>query len=70
MKLYRIKYTDRDNGMCVAWEGTQADAKRKQRELEKEHGRSQVDDFEPYYVPTDKAGLLHFLNTHADRENG
>lgn len=59
MKLYTI-----DNGdITLAWAGTQADAKAAKREQEAKHPRSSI-TWQEFEVPTDKAGLLEFLNKH------
>jgi hypothetical protein len=64
MNLYRIDYSDGTLAR-VQWEGTQAAARKAQRDLEQVHGRVNVDDFKPVEVPTDKPGLLDWLNEHA-----
>lgn len=68
MKLYKIEYERRGvNGTetGTAWCGTQAEAKAREKELEREHGRWRVGDVEQVEVPTDKPGLLAWLNEHA-----
>lgn len=63
MKLYAIPFTpNSSDSMLVAWVGTQAEAKTKRKELVKEHERFNVDDIVHVDVPTDKTGLLEFLN--------
>lgn len=69
MNLYRITYDDLDGNPHYHWEGTQADAKRCQTDLERRFGRRNVEDFVPFEVPTDKPNLLLFLNTYATRED-
>lgn len=69
MNLYKIEYTYRNRNF-VAWAGTQASAKQKQKELEDEYGKYQVEDFIPVEVPTDKPGLLHWLNVNAVTVDG
>jgi hypothetical protein len=63
MKLYKITATDPDEGVMLTWAGTQADAKR----IRKEQGGVSIDEVD---VPTDKPGLLAWLNAHFDRDNG
>lgn len=69
MKLYRIDYdaSDDEDTSRIAWEGTQADAKRRAKELEQKHGHWRVDDPVQVEVPTDKAGLLAWLNENCNR---
>lgn len=66
MKLYRIEYgvTDEANRdlVCVQWAGTQAEAKKIERELM--DGDAYDIDCETIDVPTDKPGLLEWLNQH------
>ena len=69
MKLYRINYTDRtDNAERCVWVGTQADSKAKYRELCELHDKFNVDKPVLAEVPTDKPGLLAWLNNerHVD----
>ena len=70
MKLYKIEYARRgvngtETGTGTAWCGTQAEAKAREKELEHEHGRWRVGNIEQVEVPTDKPGLLAWLNEHA-----
>lgn len=65
MRLYRIEFDTQDIAGCIAWAGTQADAKLKQKELEAMHGRHNVGNFTAVDVPTDKTGLLDWLNHRA-----
>lgn len=64
MNLYRIDYSEGTLAR-VYWAGTQRDALTAQRQLEAAHGRVNVDNFKPVEVPTDKPGLLDWLNEHA-----
>lgn len=66
MKLYKIEY-ETQNGATArrAWCGTQAEAKAREKELEREHGRWRVGDVEQVEVPTDKPGLIAWLNLNA-----
>lgn len=68
MKAYKIK-VDSDAGEedvpRVAWAGTQADSKKAKREMAEAHGLGPLSKFvtiEDVEVPTDKQGLLSFLN--------
>jgi hypothetical protein len=68
MKAYKIKVDDQAGAIDaprVAWAGTQADSKRAKRELAEAHGLgplSKLVAIEEVDVPTDKQGLLAFLN--------
>jgi hypothetical protein len=64
MQLYRIGYNT-EFGPRIAWRGTQADARKAEKDLEEQFGRHEVEKFEAVNVPTDKAGLLDFLNENA-----
>jgi hypothetical protein len=58
MKFYVIKYVE--GGLQrLRWEGTQADVNAKHKDIQKTASGSEVIEFE---VPTDKPGLLAFLN--------
>lgn len=71
MKLYRIGYTNTTTKEeCVWWLGTQADAKAKHKELCEEHERFNVDTPLPVEIPTDKPGLLSWLNKNCNTDNG
>jgi hypothetical protein len=60
MRLYKITHGEQ----VLAWAGTQADAKDKTREWSKtRHG--ETIDWSEVDVPTDKAGLIEFLNSNA-----
>jgi len=65
MRLYRIDYGDcegfkRRNGeQTVEWAGNRRDAERIARENHDGDYRSRISEID---VPTDKAGLIEFLN--------
>ena len=68
MKLYKIEYewpgvNGTETG--AAWCGTQAEAKAREKELERGLGRWRVGDVEQVEVPTDKPGLPAWLSEHA-----
>lgn len=59
MKLYRTEY-EGDPDVVFSWQGTQADAKAARKELEaKSCVGVKTEDVD---VPTDKPGLLAWLN--------
>jgi hypothetical protein len=67
MRLYKIMaHTDDAKDDVVQWVGTQADAAKLRKELNSEQGfkRDNINTFE-VDVPTDKKGLLEFLNANA-----
>jgi len=70
MKLYRISYYDKDHGNMLAWVGTQADAKRRYKELCSECEQFNVNKPLLVEVPTAKPALLAWLNTHLTTDNG
>jgi hypothetical protein len=70
MKLYLIAYLDRDNGNCQEWVGTQADSKRRYKELCAEYERFNVDKPLLVEVPTAKPALLAWLNQNCNTNNG
>lgn len=70
MKLYEIKWEGED-GFERRWSGTQSDAKwaaKSERETNmKNMGFSPKIEIQTIEVPTDKAGLLDFLNRQCTR---
>lgn len=63
MKLYRTQYgTEEDELLHCHWSGTQLAARATRKEL-KDDGRHEVET-EEVDVPTNKEGLLDFLNTN------
>ena len=71
MRLYKVQVTagDENNPARAKWAGTQGDASSARRTLCAAHGlgpRSAEVTVEQVEVPTDKAGLLSFLNENED----
>ena len=65
MKLYLIEYQKPGSiAMLNQWEGTLAAAKAAQRELDKEHGKVNVENFRAVELPTSKPELLLWLNRY------
>jgi len=66
MKLYKITATGRPDSETpdseTHWVGTQADAASKRKQLVTNGYKRAEVDTEEVDVPTDKAGLLKFLN--------
>lgn len=70
MRLYRLDYSDADNGTVVEWMGTQREFKARRRELE-------ADGVTVYDVPSglteiplNKDGLVWWLNANFTSDNG
>lgn len=65
MRLYKTTFIDdaKEGATCATWSGTQADAG-KDRKAMKSEGMRNVET-EEVEVPTDKKGLLEFLNQWA-----
>jgi hypothetical protein len=69
MKLYRIQARHNEEGTIYAWVGTQADAKKAAKAMDDEHHFKLYTDptIEVVEVPTDKKGLLRWLNVYVGR---
>jgi hypothetical protein len=71
MRLYRITIHDPDWGLVFEWHRNKADAQRRMKELNGERAEHMPEcDLEAMTVPTDKDGLVAFLNVHAGAGNG
>lgn len=70
MKLYQLIWQDQDIGTRCAWAGSKAEAKARAREI-RDDGAARGDiDIGQIDIPTDKAGLLAWLNAHLATDNG
>lgn len=71
MKLYRVDARHSEEGTMHEWCGTQADAARAVKKFKNEF---EVDpdsvEVKPVDFPTDKPGLLRWLNVYVIRDNG
>lgn len=69
MKLYRAAIYDKDGGTILSWFSNRAEAERwvKTEQPTPAHGPFGV---EPVEVPTDRAGLLGWLNANMTTDNG
>ena len=67
MKFYITKYDNADKVKRLAWSGTQLDAKQDRKIISAMDGNTNIESLE-FDVPTDKPGLLAFLNTHLSGE--
>lgn len=63
MNLYLISHTTPAGRRVCQWAGTQAEAARLKAEAKKVDKRAKS---EPKTVPTDKPGLLAWLNQHTE----
>ena len=73
MKLYRVNLSDPGAGQVVEWFSNKRDADRRLREWQRENGPDNgghPEYIQPTEVPTDKAGLLRWLNNNFDLDNG
>lgn len=66
MIVYKISWDSRKRSLTHEWYGTQAEAKKRRTELNKESARRPFDQIfvalQKVNVPTDKAGLITWLN--------
>ena len=74
MKLWRCTVYSVDDGTCLSWHASKREADIRLR-VEKQFDKkgTHKDDFdrvEPVDVPTKKAGLIEWLNSNLDRDNG
>lgn len=70
MKIYRAVYWDRDLGQLFSWHSNKADAQRWVRQM-LESGPSQGPaEAEAIDIPTDRKGLLEWLNANLQSDNG
>jgi hypothetical protein len=76
MKLWKATVQDGGEGACLVWASSKAGAKRLAKELIENNDAE--GDFEPPYlahieqmdVPTDRKGLVAWLNLYFNRDNG
>lgn len=76
MRLYRCDFEDADRGRLVSWHANKVEAQRTLRMLQataRENGQLTgigIELVAPVDIPTDKAGLLGWLNRNFDTDNG
>lgn len=70
MKLHKLTYDDRDHGLCLEWFTRVSDAYLRIKELQGELGYTPNHTITPMEIPTDKNGLMNWLNEHFTRDNG
>ena len=66
MLLYRTAYSrnDGDEPTDVIWSGTQADATRERKAMKRDYLKPETETVD---VPTNKVGLLAWLNANANQ---
>lgn len=73
MKLHRITVKHPQEGTCYIWCRTQLDVAQQKRELKNTLMAGLEKDaltVEQVEIPTDKGGLVDWLNANFDRHNG
>jgi hypothetical protein len=71
VKVYRLTFHAADEGAMLSWHSSKRDAERALRERRQEFGEAQgPDDIEAIDIPTDRAGLLTWLNREVTLDNG
>lgn len=77
MKIYKTYWQDASEGFCQSWHPSMREADRALVARRREHKdrTGSKDDPEPMgvdvvNVPTDKQGLIGWLNTNFSRDNG
>lgn len=72
MKVYRVMIYDRDEGMTLTWFGNKRVAEKVLRDAQAERDEPAVgpEGVEEVNIPTDKEGLLRWLNANFNRDNG
>lgn len=77
MRLYRCDFYDQGyGGVVVTWHGNKADANRDLRDKRKDRRKRFGSDaagpetVTPVEVPTDRKGLIAWLNANLDTDNG
>lgn len=68
MRVYQVSFEDGDTNSTLEWFGNQRDADRSAAERRRA-GQDPV-IVRPFDVPTDKAGLLAWLNLYVTTDNG
>lgn len=71
MKIYRATCWDKNRGQMVSWHGTRLSAEKWIKIFRPENGEEQgPTDWDLIDVPTDKAGLIRWLNINMNTDNG
>lgn len=71
MKVYRCNCADADRGTLVSWHANKAAAERALRDFQRERDDAPTgpEGVHPVEIPTNKAGLLAWLNANFDTDN-
>jgi hypothetical protein len=72
MKIYRCDKYDAHLGRLVSWHASRREAERVLREFQRERDDSSVgpESVEEVQFPTNKEGLLIWLNSNLNTDNG
>ena len=72
MKIYRCDFFDSFEGVQVTWHASKADAAKNLRYLQKARGTlaNGPEGISAEEIPTDKAGLIDWLNDNLNTDNG
>lgn len=72
MKIWRLDISDPYEGTIVSWHSSKRKAKAECARLRHELGSDMVfiQDVRPVEIPTNRSGLVHWLNKHFNRDNG
>lgn len=69
MRVYELALQHPDEGNVISWHPSKAEAERLGREEFNRGGYDRMMVF-GHTIPTDKRGLLRWLNTHVTKDNG
>lgn len=70
MKLYQVHYIDPDHGTCYEWFGQKRAACKRSLEITDQYNGEVTVTVGLTEIPTDKAGLVEWLNHHFNTDNG
>jgi len=72
MLVYRMEFSDPDSGSLVEWHAAKADAGRRLKYLQEQRGccATGPEGVSRVHIPTDKVGLIRWLNWHLNTDNG
>lgn len=70
MKIYRCTIYDAHEGAMLSWHASRREAEQALRSEQRERDEPVVGSVDAIDFPTDRAGLLSWLNAHFDRDNG
>lgn len=72
MKLWRVNVYEPFEGCCVSWHSSKEKAATflKSEQSEREFEAAGPEGIEEVTIPTDKAGLIDWLNRNLNRDNG